>query len=86
MAMLVDGQSSFGELAQRFEMTRPAIAKHLETLLAAELVRSHSEGRECINPLDPEALKPVASLLSDDSVLWDNKLDALKRAVEEDSV
>jgi len=40
------------------------------------------QGREAINRLNPEGLKPVAEWLTFFSQFWDDKLAKLKQAVE----
>jgi len=85
MAMLVSEQLNIGAVAKRFEMTRPAVAKHLKILREAGLVRTHQQGRETFNHLDTAALKKVANWLAFYSEFWDEKLDALKTAIEADN-
>lgn len=82
--LLTSEQMSVGDVALRFEMTRPAVAKHLEILREAGLIKTHREGRETFNQLIPLSLKPVADWLEFYSQFWDEKLHILKGLVEEE--
>ena len=85
MSMLASKELSIGAVAEHFEMTRPAVAKHLKILREAGLIRTHQQGRETFNHLDPTALQAVANWLAIYSEFWDEKLHALKAAIEEDN-
>ncbi len=82
MSMLVKGDLRVSDIASQFEMSRPAVSKHLAQLEAADLILVERQGREAINKLNPEGLKPVAEWLSFFSQFWDDKLANLKQAVE----
>lgn len=86
IVMLLAGQDlRVGEIAQRFEMTRPAVAKHLAVLKSADVIRVSQAGRERINSLNPEALKAATDWLAYFDRFWDDRLAALKSAVETDT-
>lgn len=76
---------SVGEVAQQFDMTRPAVAKHLGILKEADLITVHKDGRRNVNSLRPEALKTVADWLNYFDRFWDEKLAKLKQIVEEEN-
>lgn len=82
MSMLANNELTVTEVASAFEMTRPAVAKHLRILRDAELIKSRKNGRETISRLQPERLKTVSDWLGHYSVFWDDKLMKLKIAVE----
>lgn len=82
MAMLADRECSLGEIASNYEMTRPAVTKHLKVLEQGGLIRVRAKGRERLHRLQPEALKTVSDWLGFFSQFWDEKLETLKREVE----
>lgn len=84
MALLADQEQSLNQIAANFEMTRPAVTKHLKILEQGGLIRIRSSGRERLHRLQPETLKTVADWLSFFSQFWDEKLADLKQAVEAD--
>lgn len=73
-----------GEVANRFDITRAAVKKHLVILEEGNLISVHAQGRERINRLEPLALKTVADWLNYFSRFWDTRLSALQQAVEEE--
>ncbi|RZV44600.1 MAG: ArsR family transcriptional regulator [Acidimicrobiales bacterium] len=85
LSMLAGEELSVGEVAARFDMTRPAVAKHLGILREADLIVVRSEGRRHVNRLKPEALKTVADWLSYFDRFWDEKLAKLKSTLENDN-
>lgn len=85
ISMLAQREMSVGEITSVFSMSRPAIAKHLNVLREAELIRSERRGRETINLLQPDRLKAVSDWLEFYDQFWDDKLQKLKDAVEGDN-
>lgn len=84
MSLLAEGEQSLGDIASHYEISRPAVSKHLKILEQGGLVHVRSHGRERLHTLQPDALKSVAEWLSFFSPFWDDKLENLKRAVEAD--
>ncbi|MFT6398134.1 MAG: DNA-binding transcriptional ArsR family regulator [Bradymonadia bacterium] len=84
MALLAGGERSLGQIASSYEMTRPAVTKHLGILRESGLIEVRTCGRQRLHSLRPEALKTVSDWLSFYSQFWDNKLENLKQAVEAD--
>jgi len=84
ISLLAKRDMTVSDVASRFDMSRPAVAKHLGILQAADLIRTERKGREVVNRLNPEALKSAADWLDHFSPFWDDKLMKLKHAVEND--
>ncbi|MEO1552927.1 MAG: metalloregulator ArsR/SmtB family transcription factor [Pseudomonadota bacterium] len=82
--MLSTGERSLNEISAHYEMTRPAVTKHLRVLQEGGLVQVRARGRERLHSLQPEALKPVSDWVSFFSEFWDEKLEELKQALEAD--
>src|SRR4051812_37096592 len=59
---LKDGELSAGEIVSRFNISAPAISRHLSILEAAELVSERREGNRIYYSLEPER---VAAVLGD---------------------
>ncbi|MDJ0922551.1 MAG: metalloregulator ArsR/SmtB family transcription factor [Henriciella sp.] len=85
MGLLSTRDMNLNEIANNFDMTRPAVAKHLRVLRDGRLISVRQHGRERIHSLTPETLKTVADWLSYYDQFWDDKLSNLKRAVEADN-
>lgn len=82
IAMLAKGDRPIAEIAASFDITRPAVAKHLAVLRAGDLIAVEKRGRERINRLKPQALRTAADWLSHFDVFWDERLAALQTAAE----
>jgi DNA-binding transcriptional ArsR family regulator len=65
------------ELAASFDISRPAISRHLRILKEAQLVAEEKRGRENVYALQRTKLKPVADWLTRH---WHAKLFLLKDA------
>ena len=77
LARLASGEASVTELAEPFEMSLPAISKHLKVLERAGLiVRSRTaQWRPC--QLAPTLLKEASDWLDHYRRFWDESLDRL---------
>jgi DNA-binding transcriptional ArsR family regulator len=75
--LLAEQELSAGQLAARFETSRPAISRHLRVLREQGLVQARAEGRRRLYSLDPEPLAELDEWLSRYRKFWTNRLDAL---------
>ena len=70
---------SVNELADHFDVSRPAISKHLRVLKEARVVRERRDGRNRIYELNPDGLNALRDYFDQ---FWTRALDAFKRAAE----
>ncbi len=82
LKMLADQARPVNEIAAAFDMSRPAVAKHLAILKQGGLIMTQAKGRERINHINPDALKSAADWLNYFDSFWDTRLANLKKAVE----
>jgi DNA-binding transcriptional ArsR family regulator len=82
LQLLRNGESSVGDLADNFRMTRPAISKHLRVLESAGLVVARQEGTSRLLTLDARPLRVVHAWVQDYEAYWGETLKDLKRYVE----
>ena len=80
---LADGESPFGDLADQFEMSRPAVSQHLKVLREAGLVAVRKDAQRRIYRLNPEGLGELDRWLDQVKRFWGPRLDDLERALEE---
>lgn len=73
---------TIGEVADRFEITRGGIKKHLNILEEGNLISVHPNGRERLNRLEPLALKSASEWFKYFDQFWDEKLEKLKTIIE----
>jgi DNA-binding transcriptional ArsR family regulator len=83
--LLLDGERTVGEIAERFAVSRPAVSKHLRVLRGARLIRARREGRQRLCRLDPDPLRAVDAWLDRYRREWQSRLARLKRYVEADN-
>ena len=70
-----------GEIASRFDVTRPAISQHLKILMEAELVTVRRQGTRRLYRARPEGLAELRSYLEG---FWHDSLLKLAEAAEEE--
>ena len=85
LMMLAGQEMTIAEVADNFQMTRAAVKKHLTILEDGALIASRADGRARINTLKPDGLKRVADWLGFFDAFWDDRLAALKDAIEKDT-
>jgi DNA-binding transcriptional ArsR family regulator len=83
LARLATGDRSVGELAEPFDMSLPAVSKHLRVLERAGLI---SRGRDAqMRPcrIDAGPLKDVADWTERYRRIWEGRLDRLDAYLQE---
>lgn len=78
------GEAPANDLAAGFDISRPAVSKHLRVLRDASLVRERRQGRQRVYQLTPAPLRDVVSWVESYRAFWAVNLAALKRFVEEE--
>jgi DNA-binding transcriptional ArsR family regulator len=79
-----EGPLSIARLTEGTKVSRQAVTKHLRVLAGAGLARSATQGREHLWEFLPEPLDEVRRSLDLISRRWDEALERLRAAVEED--
>ena len=82
LARLAEGETTVGDLARPFRMSRPAISKHLRVLERAGLVQRQREGRVSRCELDAEPMRDAAQWIERYREFWGDRLDSLARYLE----
>lgn len=73
---------SAGEIAARFDVSRPAISQHITILREAGLLTERRDGNRRLYRARPEALAGVRSFVEE---FWIDHLDRLKEAAEQEA-
>jgi len=81
LELVRDRELPAGEIAAEFEISRPAVSRHLRVLRRAGLVSERREGRLRLYRSDPEALGELRRWLD---AYWSGRLAALKELAEEE--
>jgi DNA-binding transcriptional ArsR family regulator len=74
---------SAGEIAARFDVSRPAISQHIAILREAGLLTERRDGNRRLYRARPEALAGVRSFVED---FWMDHLERLKEAAEQEAI
>jgi DNA-binding transcriptional ArsR family regulator len=77
LARLALGETSVQELAEPFDMSLPAVSKHLKVLERAGLIARGREAQWRPARIDPRRLKDVDDWLEAYRRMWDERLDRL---------
>ena len=74
---LARGEATVGELAAPFDISQPAVSKHLRVLREAGLISQSREAQRRPCRLEPERLDQVANWVEEYRRVWDDRLDRL---------
>jgi DNA-binding transcriptional ArsR family regulator len=69
--LLIDGEHSVGEIAERLPVSRPAVSKHLRVLEGAGIAVVRAEGTRRLYAVEPAAL---AALRDELDRMWQRAL------------
>jgi DNA-binding transcriptional ArsR family regulator len=83
LARLASGECSVTELAEPFEMSMPAVSKHLRVLERAGLIARGRDAQWRPCRLQPAPLKVVADWAERYRALWEGRLDRLEIYLQE---
>lgn len=79
------GPATVGEASRGFEVSKPAISKHLKVLEETGVVSRVVEGRTHRLSLEPEALGEAAKWMERQRALWGRLFDVVDDYLKEDS-
>ena len=78
LARLASGEATVNELAEPFDISLPAVSRHLKVLEGAGLISRGREAQWRPCKLEPEALRGVDVWLEEYRRLWEARLDRLE--------
>src|SRR5215218_2516075 len=83
LARLASGERSVGELAEPFDMSMPAVSKHLRVLERAGLIARGRDAQRRPCRLEPARIKEVAEWAERYRAIWESRLDRLDAYLQE---
>jgi len=83
--VLSSGDQSVNEIAQNFEISRPAISKQLKILEESTLIEVSTTGRERICSLSLKPLEEISNWVKAYESFWLGKLDKLQKHLKDKS-
>ncbi len=81
VARLSEGEAALTELAEPFDMSMPAVSKHLRVLRDAGLVRVRADGNRRLYRSDPVRMAELRAALE---AFWGERLTRMRDEVEAD--
>ncbi len=82
---LAIGPATVGEATRGFDVSKPAISKHLKVLEESGVVSRVVEGRTHRLSLEPQALGEAADWMDRQRVLWGRLFDVVDEYLKEES-
>src|SRR5215217_2900446 len=76
--MIAQQSMNLNAVAENFDISRPAISKHIKILTECGLVTIKQQGRERYCEAKLQKLNEVSDWIEQYRVFWPNKLDALE--------
>jgi DNA-binding transcriptional ArsR family regulator len=83
VSMLAGVDMNASEIAAQFPVSRPAVSRHLSVLLRANLVQVREEAQRRVYSLDAKGLDDAHQWIADCRKVWNARLDALGRHLDE---
>lgn len=84
LARLAQGSTTIGELAAPFDMSKPAISKHMKILENAGLIERTIIGRQHQCTLTTTGLKTAEDWLNFHREFWESRFDALSDLLQKE--
>jgi DNA-binding transcriptional ArsR family regulator len=76
--LLSEGERRVNELCGQFEISQPAVSRHLRVLREAQLVSSRVDAQRRLYSLTPEPLEEMDRWLERYRSFWSERLDRLE--------
>ncbi len=84
LARLAQGSTTIGELAAPFDISKPAISKHMKVLENAGLIQRTITGRQHQCTLTTAGLKTAEDWLNFHREFWESRFDALSHLLRKE--
>ncbi|MEW7291667.1 ArsR/SmtB family transcription factor [Aquimarina sp. 2304DJ70-9] len=78
ITLLAEQSLTVNSVAEKFDVSRPAISKHLKILKECGIIEIHKEGRERFCKIQPKNLIPAFLWIEQYRSLWEDKIDSFE--------
>jgi len=65
-------------MAEKFDMSRQAVSKHIKVLQECGLIKPEQSGREISYHINAKKMKEVADFIEPFRIMWDNRFNKLE--------
>ncbi|NER12083.1 metalloregulator ArsR/SmtB family transcription factor [Leptobacterium flavescens] len=76
--LLAEDTLSINSVAEKFDVSRPAISKHLKILEECGIITISKQGRERYCTIQPRSLIPAFMWIDQYKGLWEDRLDSFE--------
>jgi len=80
---LIHAQYTVSQIAEAYDISLAAVAKHLKVLEKATLIVKQRRGKEQLVSIKPEALKDASYYLKQYEELWEQRFQKLDKLLQE---
>ena len=84
--LIVPAPLNLNAIAEKFDISRPAISRHIKILSECGLVNIRQQGRERYCEANLQSLRKVSIWVDQYSAFWTNKLDALGDFLKKETI
>lgn len=77
LVLLAAHTMTAGAIAEKFEVARPTISKHMQVLQECELISATPKGREIHYTIKAEKMKEIDHWLAQFRKIWEDRFNAL---------
>lgn len=78
IGLLANEKLTVNSVAEKFDISRPAISKHIKILTECGIIEIKKEGRERFCQIRPKNLIPAFLWIEQYKNLWEDKLDSFE--------
>ncbi|GGH38329.1 transcriptional regulator, ArsR family [Cribrihabitans marinus] len=83
--LMREGETPAGEICERFDISGPAVSRHLSVLHTAGLVNRKVAGKHRLYSVRPEAIRQVSDWTMDHREFWEASMNRIEAALREDA-
>lgn len=83
LTMIAERPMNSGEIADHFDMSRPAVSQHLKILAECDLIAVKKQGRERLCIPKPGTLSQIADWIEPFRELWESRFEKLDDLLDE---
>ncbi len=81
--LLASESLTVNQVAEQFEISRPAISKHLKILNECGIISFNQVGRERLCLIQPQKLIPAFLWIKQYNKLWEDRIDAFENYINQ---
>ena len=89
LVLLAAQTMSAGAIAEKFDVARPTISKHMQVLSECDLIAANQKGREIYYELRVDKMKDIDNWLAQFRKIWEdryNQLDQLLSTIKKNDL